>query len=55
MVRRRRSLGEVWHVYLTNLSAPMPLERKVVTLTRNMWARLVRRQSCCGHPGEPGC
>ncbi len=55
MTRRRRPLGEVWHVYLTNLSVPMPLDRKVVTFTRNLWARLVRRQACCGHPGEPGC
>lgn len=55
MTRRRRSFGETLHIYFTNLSVPMPLGQKAVTLTRNMWARLVRRQACCGHPGEPGC
>jgi len=40
---------------LTNLSQPMPLPEKLSKLVRNAWARVVRRQRCCGHPGEPGC
>jgi hypothetical protein len=41
--------------FLTNLSVPMPLWRKVTFLLRNMAIRVVKRQNCCGHPGEPGC
>ncbi len=39
----------------TNLDAPMPLPRKLWLLARNISLRAVRLQSCCGHPGEPGC
>jgi hypothetical protein len=41
--------------FLTNLSVPMPLWRRVRLLLRNMAIRVVKRQNCCGHPGEPGC
>jgi hypothetical protein len=41
--------------YLTNLSQPMPLPEKMAKLVRNVWRRIVLRQGCCGHPGEPGC
>lgn len=41
--------------FLTNLSVPMPLWRKVLLLLRNNALKVVRLQSCCGHPGEPGC
>ncbi len=41
--------------YLTNLSQPMPLGRKLRLLSRNIWIRISKRQDCCGHPGEPGC
>jgi hypothetical protein len=40
---------------LTNLDAPMPLPRKLWLLARNVSLRLIKRQSCCGHHGEPGC
>ena len=39
----------------TNLHQPMPLPEKTWKLTRNLWRRIVLRQNCCGHPGEPGC
>ena len=41
--------------FLTNLDQPMPLPEKVTKLTRNLWRRVVLRQTCCGHHGEPGC
>lgn len=47
----RRSIRDL----LTNLEQPMPLPEKVSKLTRNLWRRVVLRQMCCGHDGEPGC
>ncbi len=41
--------------FLTNMSAPMPLHRKIYLLFRNSAIKIVKRQHCCGHPGEPGC
>ena len=41
--------------FLTNLDQPMPLPEKLYKLTRNLWLRVVLRQTCCGHDGEPGC
>ena len=41
--------------FLTNLDQPMPLHEKLGKLTRNPWLRIVLRQTCCGHDGEPGC
>jgi hypothetical protein len=33
----------------------MPLSRKLRLLIQNNWTKLLTRQNCCGHPGEPGC
>lgn len=33
----------------------MPLGRKLWLILRNNALKVRRRQSCCGHPGEPGC
>ena len=41
--------------FITNMDAPMPLHRKLRLLVRNITIRIVKRQNCCGHPGEPGC
>jgi hypothetical protein len=41
--------------FLTNLDQPMPLGKKLSKLVRNLWRRVVLRQTCCGHAGEPGC
>lgn len=51
----RRPMQQVLQEYFTNLAVPMPLGRKLRLLTRNLWIRVARRQSCCGHDGEPGC
>ncbi|MBK9711775.1 MAG: hypothetical protein IPO81_10680 [Kouleothrix sp.] len=48
---KRPSIGD----FLTNLDQPMPLPEKLAKLTRNLWRRVVLRQNCCGHDGEPGC
>jgi hypothetical protein len=41
--------------FLTNMNQPMPLTEKLSKLSRNLWRRVVLRQNCCGHEGEPGC
>jgi hypothetical protein len=33
----------------------MPLHRKIYLLFRNNFIKISKGQSCCGHPGEPGC
>ena len=43
------------NAFFTNWSQPMPLYRKFLLMFRNMGIRIVKRQTCCGHPGEPGC
>jgi hypothetical protein len=32
-----------------------PLATKIRMVLRNNAIKLRTRQSCCGHPGEPGC
>jgi hypothetical protein len=44
-----------WRNVLTNMDAPMPWPRKLYLLGRNASLRLLRRSTCCGHPGQPGC
>jgi hypothetical protein len=41
--------------FITNMDQPMPLGRKLRMLFSNLWLRVVKRQNCCGHKGEPGC
>jgi len=41
--------------FFTNMSARMPLRRKLYLVFRNNMIKLIKHQSCCGHPGEPGC
>lgn len=41
--------------FMANLRAPMPLGRKLRLLGRNVWIKVSKGQTCCGHPGEPGC
>ncbi len=50
---RPRSQGP--RSFLTNLEQPMPLPEKLGKLLRNVGRRVVLRQRCCGHDGEPGC
>jgi hypothetical protein len=41
--------------FMRNLRTPMPLGRKIRLVVRNTAIKAKSRQSCCGHPGEPGC
>ncbi len=43
------------NAFLTNMSVKMPLAKKLRLLFRNNWTKISKRQTCCGHPGEPGC
>ena len=43
------------NAFISNLRAPMPLWKKVSLFLRNSGIKIRKRQSCCGHPGEPGC
>ncbi len=35
--------------FFTNMSAPMPLRRKLYLAFRNNFTKIRKRQSCCGH------
>jgi hypothetical protein len=41
--------------FFTNMSVPMPIHRKLYLVIRNTMIKIVKRQGCCGHHGEPGC
>lgn len=41
--------------FIRNLRQPMPFKTKVRLVLRNTWIKISRRQTCCGHCGEPGC
>jgi hypothetical protein len=41
--------------FFTNMSVSMPLFEKLRLIFRNNLIKLLKRQNCCGHPGEPGC
>jgi SPX domain protein involved in polyphosphate accumulation len=41
--------------FFTNLHVNMPWPKKIRLLVRNNWIKIRNFQSCCGHPGEPGC
>jgi len=49
---RRRSLGAAIRNFT---ESEIPLPRRIVVATRNVWLRVALRQTCCGHDGEPGC
>jgi hypothetical protein len=40
---------------ITNWDQPLPLRVKLSLLVLNLSERAVKRSSCCGHYGEPGC
>jgi hypothetical protein len=48
----RPSMG----AFFTNWrESTLPVHKKLALTLRNQWTRLRKRQSCCGHLGEPGC
>jgi hypothetical protein len=41
--------------FFENLQTKLPLKEKIRLIIKNNWIKIKHRQSCCGHPGEPGC
>ena len=41
--------------FLDNMKKTVPLVRKLWLIARNFAIKITKLQSCCGHPGEPGC
>ncbi len=41
--------------FFANLLTPLPTAEKIRLFIKNNLIKLIKRQSCCGHPGEPGC
>jgi hypothetical protein len=41
--------------WISNWRTPLPWHRKLRLAARNTALKIARRQSCCGHHGEPGC
>ncbi len=41
--------------FFNNWSAPLPLHRKLYLAFKNTSIKVFKHQTCCGHPGEPGC
>lgn len=40
---------------IANLKVQMPISKKILLFIRNNLIKIIKLQSCCGHPGEPGC
>jgi hypothetical protein len=36
-------------------NSDLPFSGKLKKLLGNNWIKVRKRQTCCGHPGEPGC
>lgn len=41
--------------FVSNLSGPMPLRRKIYLFFRNNAEKIRKGKKCCGHAGQPGC
>jgi hypothetical protein len=41
--------------FATNWWVPLPWHVKLRLAARNTAIKVVKRQGCCGHRGEPGC
>jgi hypothetical protein len=49
---RRRGIG----IVISNWErSDLPFPIRIVVAARNVALRVVRRDTCCGHDGEPGC
>ena len=47
--------GPTPSAFTRNLRTPMPLGKKLRLVSSNLCIKVSRHQTCCGHPGEPGC
>jgi hypothetical protein len=52
---RRRRRASVLRAIRNFTDSEIPLPLRIVVASRNAWRRVVLRQACCGHDGEPGC
>jgi hypothetical protein len=52
---RRRRRGSFLRAIRNFTDSEIPLPRRIAVASRNLLLRVVRRQACCGHDGEPGC
>ncbi|MGH2490185.1 MAG: hypothetical protein ACRDF9_01635 [Candidatus Limnocylindria bacterium] len=52
---RRRRRGNIVRAIRNFTDSEIPLSRRIVVASRNLWLRVARRQACCGNDGEPGC
>ena len=41
--------------FFGNFAGPQPWTEKIALLFKNSWLKISNLQTCCGHPGEPGC
>ena len=41
--------------FAVNWQKPIPFPTKLKMLIRNETIKVLKRQTCCGHHGEPGC
>jgi hypothetical protein len=49
---KSRSIGN-WVTNWDRSTLPVPL--RLLVASRDLALRMVRRDICCGHDGEPGC
>jgi hypothetical protein len=54
-MHRHRRRGSLARAIRNFADSEIPLPRRIVVASRNLWIRVALRQACCGHDGEPGC
>ena len=42
-------------IAIDNLKQHLPVGKKLGLFIKNSFIKISRLNSCCGHPGEPGC
>jgi hypothetical protein len=47
--------GTPWRAVRNFVESDIPLPRRIVVASRNLWLRVALHRMCCGHDGEPGC
>jgi hypothetical protein len=54
-VRHHHRRGNFFQAIRNFTDSEIPLPRRIVVASRNLWLRVALRRACCGHDGEPGC
>ena len=55
MCSPKRTEGQSIKKVSRNLLKPVSAGTKVRQIAANMWIRVSKLQTCCGHPGQAGC